>query len=88
MNSKFSVDGIKPPTNNENSIKKAASLAKNTQKKKGGRPKKIEAEQLTKKITINCTQAEYDALQTASQETYLPVSVLMRKCLKDANIIK
>jgi hypothetical protein len=89
MNAKFAVTGIKPKEKGRgNAIKKAADLAESIHKKKGGRPKKTEAEQLTKKITVNCTQAEYDDLQNASQETYLAVSVLIRKCLKDADIIK
>jgi len=88
MNAEFNIDGIKSPVKNENSIKKAASLAEKATKKKGGRPKKAEAEQLTKKITVNCTQAEYDDILKASKETFLPVSFLIRKHLKDVNIIK
>lgn len=74
---------IKPPEKTSTNILKQAPGPKN----KGGRPKKAEAERLTKKITCNFTAAEADTLEQRATTTGLPVAALIRIELKKVGMI-
>jgi len=47
---------------------------------KSGRPRKPDSEKMSKKITVNFTQKEYEALQEKSET--MPIAVFIRTVLK------
>lgn len=56
-----------------------------TKKTKGGRPKKEDAERLSKKITVNFSEDELDLLARAAEP--MPIATFIRMTLKDRGLI-
>jgi hypothetical protein len=70
--------------------KKAVSKKKTTVKKKGkiGRPVKNKVDKLSKKVTVNLTEAEFEKLKKLSEKNFdVPIPKLIRSFLKQGNHI-
>lgn len=83
MNKKYNIGDLKKDPKRElfreNETKSKAKL---------GRPQKKESERLSKKVTVNLTEAEFQALKDLSEKNFgIPLPKLIRGILKQQKII-
>jgi hypothetical protein len=79
-----------PNPTEENHIKTAAKTKAKTKAKKTpdiGRPKKPKDEKLSRKITVNLNEAEYQKVVKLSKKHFdVPLGKILRKLLKDQKV--
>jgi hypothetical protein len=91
--SKFNLSDIKK-SSKQNIFRKEKDAEKNPKqsiednKNKSGRPLKKRADKLTKKVTVNFTEAEFNVLQKKAEEYFnISLSKLIRNLLKQSGDI-
>jgi len=78
------LEETKPSSTNE-PLKKKAKVKKGG---KVGRPVKNEVDKLSKKVTVNLTEAEFNKLRNLSEKNFdVPIPKLIRSFLKQGNHI-
>ncbi|MCP3940995.1 MAG: hypothetical protein GY710_05875 [Desulfobacteraceae bacterium] len=89
MNQDFNLadDILSAPNPTEENHIKAAAKTKTKKMPEIGRPKKPKDEKLSRKITVNLTEAEYQKVLGLSKKHFdVPLGKILRKLLKDQKV--